>query len=134
MEGSGDATEVASKLARLGQCGDKRWPAGGRREAKIDGSTIPSAGLVSIVTDGFGYPKCVIETSSVEVLPLAKVGEEIANLEGEGDLTLGDWREGHVAFFEREGAKMGIVFEEREEVFVERFRVLWVVGRGDGAR
>lgn len=125
----GDGPEMASKLAHLVTSGDKRGTAGWVRAAKLDGSTIPSPGLVSIVTDGFGHPRCVIETESVRRLPISEADEEIAILEGEGDLTLADWREGHMAFFEREAAKMGLAFDAEEEVFVEKFRVLHVVGR-----
>lgn len=31
-------------------------------------------------------------------------------------------------------ARMGLAFDAQEELFLERFRVLWVVGRRDEAR
>lgn len=125
----GDAPEMAAKLAHLVVCGDKRGSACWLRAAKLDGSALPTAGLVTIVTDGFGYPRCAIRTEEVRVLPLAEADEAIARLEGEGDLTIADWREGHVGYFEREAERLGLRFDPREEVLVERFCVLRVLGR-----
>ena len=90
-------------------------------------ASIPP-GSVSIVTDGFGFPRCAIRAEEVERLPFGQVDARWAALEGEGDLTLEDWREGHRRFFEDEGARLGIAFSNHEIVLMERFSVIWWIG------
>ena len=57
-----------------------------------------------------------------------------AAAEGEGDLGYEDWREAHEAYFEGEGQSLGLSFDERALISVERFEVLHVVGRADVIR
>lgn len=128
----GDGPELAAKLAHLVAKGLKRGTTGWVEATKLEGSTIPYAGMVSLVTDGFGYPQCAIRTERVERLRFRDVGAEHAWAEGEGDRTLEDWREGHVRYFRREAAQHGLTFTEDVEVFFEHFRVLAVLGRADG--
>lgn len=128
----GDGPELAAKLAHLVVKGVKRGTTGWLDAAKKDGSTIPHVGMVSIVTDGFGYPQCAIQTERVDNCRFGDIGAEHAWVEGEGDRTLDDWRAGHLAFFHREAAHLGLTFTEDAQVFFEHFRVLAVLGRADG--
>ena len=41
--------------------------------------------------------------------------------------TLGNWRRGHRAFFERECARLGTVFHERLELVCQEFELLAVL-------
>jgi uncharacterized protein YhfF len=88
--------------------------------------------MVSIVTDGFGYPLCAIRTESVEYLRFRDIGAKHALVEGEGDRTLENWREGHLTYFHREADRLGLTFTEDAQLFFEHFRVLAVLGRTDG--
>ncbi len=45
-----------------------------------------------------------------------------------------DWREAHEAYFEGEGRRLGLSFDERALISVERFEVPHVVGRADVIR
>jgi uncharacterized protein YhfF len=128
----GDGPELAAKLAHLVVKGVKRGTTGWTDAAERDGSTIPHVGMVSIVTDGFGYPQCAVRTERVEHCRFGDIGAEQAWAEGEGDRTLEDWRAGHLAYFHREAAKLGLTFTEEAQVFFEHFRVLAVLGRADG--
>jgi uncharacterized protein YhfF len=128
----GDGPELAAKLAHLVVKGVKRGTTGWVDAAERDGSTIPHVGMVSLVTDGFGYPQCAIRTERVEYLRFGDIGAEHAWAEGEGDRTLEDWRAGHLAYFHREAARLGLTFTEDAQVFFEHFRVLAVFGRADG--
>jgi uncharacterized protein YhfF len=92
----GNEPELAAKLAHLVTCGEKRGTAAWLRVARLEGATVPAPGLVSIVTDGFGYPRCAVQTEEVRVVRFDQADEEAARLEGEGDLTLLDWKEVHV--------------------------------------
>jgi uncharacterized protein YhfF len=127
----GAEPEMAARLVHLVTCGQKRGTAGWVRAARQEGLTIPTPGLVSVVTDGYGLPRAVIQTQACRHVALADVDAELAASEGEGDLTLADWREGHLAYFEQEAARLGLAFDEREVLMIELFRVLHVVGRAD---
>jgi uncharacterized protein YhfF len=127
----GDTPELAAALAHLVIKGQKRGTTGWVAAADREGVVIPEVGMVSIVTDGFGHALCAIRTEKVERLRFAEVAERHAWVEGEGDRTLADWRAGHLAYFGREAARLGLTFGEDEIVFFEHFRLLAVFGRPD---
>ena len=58
----GNSPLMASQLAHLVIKGRKRLTAGWLAACQSRGEIIPSSGLLSIVTDGFGAPLCLIET------------------------------------------------------------------------
>ena len=125
----GKGAAMAARLAHLVVKGRKRVSAGWLRAAEVAGDVVPQPGLVSIVTDGFGHPLCAIETERVDRMRFRDVPAELAALEGEGDLSLEDWREGHLAFFTREAAALGLTFSPDELLFVETFHVMTVFRR-----
>jgi uncharacterized protein YhfF len=123
----GDAPEMASRLAHLVACGHKRVTVGWIAAAERSGTPLPYEGGVSIVTDGFGYPRLVLRTAAVRELPFAEIDAATAAAEGEGDLTYEGWREAHEAYFDAEGRRHGLCFDERALIAVEHFEVLHVV-------
>jgi uncharacterized protein YhfF len=127
----GDRPEMAANLVHLVACGAKRVTMGWVDAAKRDGTPLPYEGGVSVVTDGFGYPRVVLRTVEVRELPFDMIDAASAAGEGEGDLTYEDWRESHVAYFTSEAARLGLTFHERAVIAVERFEVLHIVGRAD---
>jgi uncharacterized protein YhfF len=127
----GNTPELAATLAHLVMKGVKRGTAGWLAAAERDGSAVPHAGLVSVVTDGFGHALCAVQTERVEVLRFDQVEARHAWIEGEGDRTLEDWREGHLRYFHAEAERLGLTFAEDAEIFFEHLRVLAVLGRAD---
>jgi uncharacterized protein YhfF len=127
----GDGPELAAKLGHMVLKGVKRGTAGWIAAAEREGATIPHAGLVSIVTDGFGYPQCAIRSERVTRQRFADISEAQAFTEGEGDRSLADWRAGHRAYFEREATRLGLIFDDDSEIVFEEFRVLAILGRAD---
>jgi uncharacterized protein YhfF len=125
----GSTPEQAARLAHHVIKGKKRGTTGWTAQAKLDGSTIPVPGMISIVTDGFGIPLCVIQTERVAHWKFGEATVEIAIAEDEGDRTLDDWRESHREYFEKEGEKIGLPFTDDSEIFSEYFKVLRVLGR-----
>lgn len=62
---------------------------------------------------------CMIQTVRLQVIRFCEMTSELASKEGqgEGDLSLEYWKEGHKRYFEREGTyseEMELVFEEFE--------------------
>ena len=120
----GNQPEMASRLAHLVACGEKRVTMGWVAAARKDGTPLAYEGGVSVVTDGYGYPRLVLRSVEVRELPFDEIDAATAAGEGEGDLSHGDWREGHEAYFTDEAARLGLTFDARQTISVERFEVL----------
>jgi uncharacterized protein YhfF len=125
----GNGARMNAALAHMVAKGHKRATAGWLAGEQASKNVIPTPGLVSIVTDGFGYPVCAIETTQVDLVRFADVSDDFAYVEGEGDGSLADWMSGHRAHFVRQGENLGIPFTDDAIVFLERFRVLRVLAR-----
>jgi uncharacterized protein YhfF len=68
---------------------------------EAENEELPKVGNLSIVIDWDGEPKCVIETSNVNIYPFDEVNAEFAAKEGEGDLSLEYWQKVHWNSFGR---------------------------------
>lgn len=84
---------------------------------------IPKVGELSIILDGRGIPRVLIETTSVEVMPFEEVSASHAYAEGEGDRTLKHWREVHEHYW-RTYSESPRGFEPGMPVVCEHFQVL----------
>ena len=127
----GDSPEMASKLAHLVACGDKRATMGWIAAAAPSGTPLAQVGGVSVVTDALGYPRVVVRSVEVRDLAFDAIDAATAAAEGEGDLSYDDWREGHTDYFRGEAARYGLSFDDWARISVERFEVLHIVGRAD---
>jgi uncharacterized protein YhfF len=115
--------------AHLVAKGAKRATTGWIDAERARGNIIPSPGLVSILTDGFGFPVCAIQTDRVDDVRFRDVGEDVARADGEGDLSLEGWRERQRRTYEGDAAKQDRRFGDDALVYVEHFRVLRVFAR-----
>jgi len=89
------------------------------------GDPLPRASELSIILDGRGTPRAVIETTDVRTVPFDEVSEAHALAEGEGDRTLSHWREVHERFW-REHSESPRGFAPDMPVVCERFRLVYV--------
>ncbi|MDO4385228.1 MAG: ASCH domain-containing protein, partial [Clostridia bacterium] len=120
-----EATERgAHALLRLVLAGRKRVTSSALPAFAARGEKLPEPGALSLITDFYGRPGCVIETETVTVVPFSNVTAELAASEGEGD-TLESWRASHRRFFEADGRANGYVFYEDMPVVFETFRVVY---------
>ena len=122
----GATPEHADGLLALVLKGTKTATASSLWEFEAEGEALPEPGTLSIILDGHGHPRALIETTAVEVVPFDEVDEEHAYLEGEGDRSLAYWREVHERFF-TEHAAHDHGFSEDMPVVCERFRVVYQV-------
>lgn len=83
----------------------------------------PQEGDLSIITDGQGRPRALIQTTSVRTVPFGEVDAEHAAAEGEGDLSLEHWRDVHRRFFE--ASADGTPVTDDLPVLLEEFTVLY---------
>ena len=121
----GDSESLADELATLVLAGTKRATASLVWSYEAEGKAIPEPGQLSIVENWAGEPVCIIETTSVDVLPFEEVGREFAATEGEGDGSLEYWREVHWACFGRECTRIGKQRSASMLAVCERFEVVF---------
>jgi uncharacterized protein YhfF len=121
----GSGGEMADELVELVLTGGKRATAGALWSYENEGEAIPVVGDYSVITDGSGRARCVLRTASVEVVPFDRVGADFAASEGEGDLSLEYWREGHWKYFTMDLATFGRTPELDMPVVCERFEVVY---------
>ena len=118
----GATPEQADDLLSLVLEGIKTATASAAGDYAEEDEPVPAAGDLSMVLDGAGVPRAVLEVTEVEVVPFEQVTAEHARAEGEGDRTLASWRRVHEQFW-TEHSVHG--FSASMPVVCERFRVLW---------
>jgi uncharacterized protein YhfF len=120
----GDSPQMADELLALVIAGTKTATCGALRDFGPGKEAMPVVGRRDIVLDGQGRRAAVIETLEVAIRRFDEMDESFAYDEGEGFRTLADWREGHQAFFERNGG-----FSPDMELVCERFKLIEVLDR-----
>ncbi len=115
----------ADELAELVRAGVKRATAGALWSYEAEGEPIPHVGELSVITDFDGNARCVIRTTSVEIVPFEADSAEFAATEGEGDGSLEYWRRAHTAAFGRELAAIGRTLAPDMPVVCERFDLVF---------
>ncbi|WP_068875277.1 MULTISPECIES: ASCH domain-containing protein [unclassified Phenylobacterium] len=116
----GDSPEMADRLLGFVLSGAKTatcWSVRDGQQTEV--------GKRMVVNDGAGQPRAVIETVSLEQMRFNEVGWTFALAEGEGDECLEDWRDGHRAYFTRNGG-----FAPDMMLWCERFRLVEILGEG----
>lgn len=121
-----DNEEDANELAQLVVSGKKRATASSVLSYEYEKEPLPQVGDLNIITDFFDQPMCIVETTKVNIVLFKDVTPEMAALEGEGDLSLKYWREGHKRFFSRECEEFGEEFSEDMPVVFEQFKVVYI--------
>lgn len=121
----GDNERLAHELADLVLQGVKQATAGSAWVFEAQGKPLPKAGDLSIVTNWAGDPLCIIETTSVDIVPFDQVSAEFAATEGEGDGSLPFWQAAHARYFARECRRIGRSFQQDMPVVCERFQVVY---------
>jgi uncharacterized protein YhfF len=89
-----------------------------------DNEPLPASGELYVVLDRSEVPRCIIETTSVLVVPFNEVTWEMAQLEGE-DENLDAWRERHQEYLEDEGAVVGFDFSPAIKLVFQAFHVIY---------
>ncbi|WP_151732874.1 ASCH domain-containing protein ['Paenibacillus yunnanensis' Narsing Rao et al. 2020] len=125
----GDSPRLADELLALVLAGVKTGTASNYELYAVRGLAVPFAGGHSVLLDGEGVPRAIIETVRVEIIPFDEVGAEFAYSEGEDDRSLESWRYNHELYFTRENQAYGRPFDPQMPVVCENFRVVHVRGK-----
>ncbi len=110
----GDSPALADELVALVIAGKKRGTCGSLASYRQENPPV-TPGAYHIVLNGASEPACVIRTLVLRIIRFNEMTAELAAREGEGDLSLAYWQQGHQAFFEREGTwspEMELIYEE----------------------
>jgi len=124
VDGYGDSPTLSESLLALIRSGRKRAGTGLLWAYEYDRQEIARAGDIEIVVDHLNQPAFVTRITSAKVVPYAAVTAEYAAIEGEGDGSLGYWRNAHWAFFSRECGRIGREANESMPVVCSIFEVL----------
>ena len=114
------------KLARLVMSGVKTATCSSRTLMHLEGEPMPKPGDHSVILDSAGAAVCIIRTTRVYVEIFDRVTEDHAFKEGEGDRSLGYWREIHREFFTEELGAVGLPFDEGSELVCEEFELAYL--------
>jgi len=98
---------MRSRLNGLVLAGQKRATAGLRDyHYEAESEELEQVGERLVLLDNDGQPLATVVVTALAVVPFADVTWEFASSEGEGDASLTEWREGHRAFWAREGIEV----------------------------
>lgn len=121
--GFGATPQHADELLALVISGVKVGTASSLWDYEETGDPLPRVGELSIILDGAGVPRAVIETVAIDIVPFDEVDDAHAFAEGEGDRTLAHWREVHEDYWRRHSENPR-GYEPDMPVVCERFRLL----------
>ena len=85
---------------------------------------IPFVGALSILLDGQGRARAIVETERVEIMPFGSVNEDFARAYGEGDRTLAWWRSEVGAWYRASAARHGQGFSTDTPLICEWITVV----------
>ncbi|WP_114906580.1 ASCH domain-containing protein [Ornithinimicrobium murale] len=125
----GAGPDDADELLDLVLSGTKTATSSAQRDYVDGEEREPEEGDLSIITDGEGRPRALIQTTSVRTVPFGEVDAAHAAAEGEGDLSLGHWRDVHRRFFEQSAG--GAPVTDDLPVILEEFTILYAADTGD---
>ena len=120
-----DVIEIVDSLTQLAHDGQKRGTAHMQLHFEHEGIRVREPGDYWIVTNSVGKPACIVQVTNVAVLPFEEVGDEFADSEGEGDLTLEYWREAHKGNFIEQGAMWGETWRDDMPIVCESFELVY---------
>lgn len=121
----GDSPQLADELLELVLRGVKTATSAALAEYGSD-EPLPQVGELSILLDGAGNPRALIQTTEVVQTTFAQVDAEFAAAEGEGDQSLETWRASHEAYWRRvlAGLDTPVEFTTDLPILCERFKLL----------
>ena len=118
----GDAPD---KLAALVKNGVKTAACSAYDPYQTEGEPLPEEGDYSVILDSKGVAVCIVKTVKVYVTEFQQASEDHAYKEGEGDRSLGYWREVHRDFLTRELEGLHLKFTENTKVVCEEFELVF---------
>ena len=127
-----DTPELKDRLLALVIAGTKTATCSSLWAWEHENESPITPGTLAVILDASDTPRCIIETTSVEIMPYNEVPASFARAEGEhtpldlpDEQVLAHWREGHWAFFNRTLPPLGLTPTQDMPVICEHFRVIY---------
>ncbi|WBB84644.1 ASCH domain-containing protein [Micromonospora sp. WMMC264] len=120
----GTPGELRTRLNTLVLSGVKTATAGLVREYDDENEELEYVGERLVLVDDNDRFVAVVEVTGVEVVRFADVPWDFARAEGEGDRSIEEWREGHGAYWARQGTPV----TDDTRIVCLRFRVVSTEG------
>lgn len=121
----GDSPALADELAAMVAAGSKRATARLLRDFVDHDEPLPQTGDHAVVMGGDSIPRCVIRVVHVDVKQIRSVDEQFIQNAGEGDGSAAWWLTAMMRYFKRQGAREGFAIDDRTEVVLIDFIVVW---------
>ena len=128
----GDSPEIADVLLGLVLSETKTATCLSLYEWQHDMNSDLTPGTLTVILDGKGHPRCVIETTHIAQMAYQDVPADFARLEGEhhpldlpDEEVLRHWRETHWEYFKRKLIPMGYVPTMDMPVLCEQFQLVY---------
>jgi uncharacterized protein YhfF len=121
----GDSPSMATEHAALVISGRKRATCSLVRDYADAPATLPKVGDYVVVVDGNGMPRCIWQTTEVEINSLIAVDDQFAWDEGEGDRSRKWWLDAHRRYFARQAVRDGFEMHDTIDAVFERFEIVW---------
>lgn len=113
--------EITDQLIEL-YLQKKKWAGSGLVEDyQSVGDPLPKVGNYWMLLRSNGEVACLLKTTSVEFFKYQEIPERVAIAEGEGDLSVADWKELHGKFFTPNLEKWGVKNLDEATVITEFF-------------
>ncbi|MFI7156452.1 ASCH domain-containing protein [Micromonospora sp. NBRC 110037] len=120
----GTPGELRTRLNTLVLSGVKTATAGLVQEYDDENEELEHVGERLVLVDDNDRFVAVVEVTGVEVVRFADVPWDFARAEGEGDRSIEEWREGHGAYWARQGTPV----TDDTRIVCLRFRVVSTEG------
>ncbi|SHK72586.1 ASCH domain-containing protein [Chryseobacterium polytrichastri] len=119
--GKEDATSIAALVATGSKTstGSLLWG------YECENKPIPSIGEYNIITDSDDMPVCIIQTTTLSIIPFDEVGEQFAFDGGEGDRSLEGWREMYWEYIQSECERIQKIPTMKTPMVCEYFKVVY---------
>jgi uncharacterized protein YhfF len=123
----GATVEMADDLGQLVLEGKKTGTSSAVVFYELEGVAFPTENKVyDILLNGSNEPIAILQTKKIKRFMFNEVTEEMARLEGEGDLSIAYWQAVHRAFFKAAFTKENLVYDEDKlALLYEEFEVVY---------
>ncbi len=115
---------IIEEISRLALDGAKRGTTHTQLHFEQEGIRLREPGDCWVVTTVAGVPLCVVCITNVEIMAFDQVGGAFAASEGEGDLSLDYWRNGHLEYFKAQCRQWGHEWRDGQPVVCESFELV----------
>ncbi|GAX48145.1 ASCH domain-containing protein [Pseudolactococcus reticulitermitis] len=123
----GNTAKMADDLGQLVLEGKKTGTTSALAFYELEGAALPRANKVyDMLLNGANDPIAILQTKKVKRFMFNDVTEEMARLEGEGDLSIAYWQAAHREVFKTAFARENLTYDEANLALIyEEFEVIY---------